>query len=179
MKRNKFLDVMPECYVDTNLIEYLLGAGVNHQHCCSKVVMQLNTTFAERFAVGIIDRDKIRLGYIHNCDQLAGTEHLTLMKHRERCQYLIMVSPAIDGFILDCAYEQGVDTESFGIPSELKKFTELSKSVSSNSDKRFKSLFASIENNMEIRSLKLTLQYLCDNKYTSDDERLKEIFTGR
>lgn len=29
---------MPECYVDTNLIEYLLAAKVNHQHCCSKVV---------------------------------------------------------------------------------------------------------------------------------------------
>lgn len=41
MKRNKLLDVMPECYVDTNLIEYLLSAGVNHQHCCSKVVGQL------------------------------------------------------------------------------------------------------------------------------------------
>ena len=32
MKQKKLLDVMPECYVDTNLIEYLLDAGVNHQH---------------------------------------------------------------------------------------------------------------------------------------------------
>ena len=31
MKQKKLLDVMPECYVDTNLIEYLLDAGVNHQ----------------------------------------------------------------------------------------------------------------------------------------------------
>lgn len=37
MKR-KILNVMPECYVDTNLIEYLLDGVVNHQHCCSKVV---------------------------------------------------------------------------------------------------------------------------------------------
>ena len=54
MKQKKLLDVMPECYVDTNLIEYLLDAGVNHQHSCSKV---------------------------------SQTRHLTLMKHREKCQF--------------------------------------------------------------------------------------------
>ena len=34
MKSSKLLYVIPECFVDTNLIEYLLNAGVNHQHCC-------------------------------------------------------------------------------------------------------------------------------------------------
>ena len=48
---------MPECFVDTNLIEYLLNAGVNHQHCCSKVVGQLKSTFADKFAIGIINKD--------------------------------------------------------------------------------------------------------------------------
>ena len=51
MKPRKLLNVLPECYVDTNLIEFLLDAGVNHQHSCSKVVGQLNTTFADSFAV--------------------------------------------------------------------------------------------------------------------------------
>ena len=60
MKQRKLLNVLPECYVDTNLIEYLLDAGVNHQHCCSKVVGQLNTTFANSFAIGIIDKAKFR-----------------------------------------------------------------------------------------------------------------------
>ena len=64
MKTNKLLNVLPECFVDTNLIEYLLNAGVNHQHCCSKVVEQLNKTFAEQFAIGIIDKDKVELGMI-------------------------------------------------------------------------------------------------------------------
>lgn len=92
MKQKRILEVMPECYVDTNLIEYLLNAGVNHQHCCSKVIGQLNTTFAERFAVGIIDKDKVELGYIKECEPIAKTPHLTLLKHKERCQYLITIS---------------------------------------------------------------------------------------
>ncbi len=178
MKRNKLLNVIPECYVDTNLIEYLLDAGVNHQHCCSKVVGQLNTTFADKFAVGIIDKDKVEVGYISECYVIAQTEHLTLMKHRERCQYLITISPAVDGFVLDCANEQGVDTEAYGIPSTLKQFTKISKSVTSNSDNRFKSLFTAIRGNSEISSLKMSLKYLCDKKYTSNDVMLRDIFTG-
>ena len=50
MKQKKLLDVMPECYVDTNLIEYLLDAGVNHQHSCSKVVGQQKDLVAQVLA---------------------------------------------------------------------------------------------------------------------------------
>ena len=160
MKQNKLLHVMPECFVDTNLIEYLLNAGVNHQHCCSKVVGQLKSTFADKFAIGIIDKDKVQLGYIQECDVIAQTEHLTLMKHRKRHQYLITIAPAVDKFVLDCAEEQMVDVKAFGLPSELMKFTKESKSVSSNSDPRFKSLFAAIRNNSEIHSHKMALKYL-------------------
>lgn len=178
MKKDRLLHIMPECYVDTNLIEYLLNAGVNHQHCCSKVVAQLNSTFIDRFAIGIIDKDKVQLGYIRECDTIAQTRHLTLIKHRERHQYLVTIAPAIDKFILDCAKEQKVDVTAFGLPQELKNFTSESKKVSSNSDSRFKSLFAAIKDNSEICSLKLALKYLCDNKYSSDSTRLEQIFAG-
>ena len=161
MKQNKLLHVMPECFVDTNLIEYLLNAGVNHQHCCSKVVGQMKSTFADRFAVGIIDKDKVQLGYIQECDVIAQTEHLTLMKHRERHQYLITIAPAVATFVLDCAEEQMVDVKAFGLPDELKRFTDETKRVSSNSDPRFKSLFAAIKNNNERHTLKMALKYLC------------------
>ena len=176
MKRNKLLHVMPECFVDTNLIEYLLNAGVNHQHCCSKVVGQLKSTFADKFAIGIIDKDKVQLGYIQECDTIGQTEHLTLMKHRERYQYLITIAPAVDKFVLDCAEEQNVNVEDFGFSRELKRFTDETKKVSSNSDPRFKALFAAIKDNDEIHSLKMSLHYLCEHKYSSDREQLRRFF---
>ena len=86
MKQNKLLHVMPECFVDTNLIEYLLNAGVNHQHCCSKVVGQLKSTFADKFAIGIIDKDKVQLGYIQECDVIAQTEHFLKMALKYLCE---------------------------------------------------------------------------------------------
>ena len=95
-------------------------------------------------------------------------------------QYLITIAPAVDKFVLDCAREQMVDVTAFGLPSELMKFTKESKKVSSNSDPRFKSLFAAIKDHIEIRSLKMTLKYLCENQYHSDSEYLKEgVFSIR
>lgn len=176
MKQTKLLNIMPECYVDTNLVEYLLNSGVNHQHCCSRVVGQLRTTFIDRFAIGIIDKDKVELGYIKDCDEIAATRHLTLMKHKSKQQYLIMIKPAVDRFILDCAKEQGVDTETFGLPSDLKEFTKISKSTASSTDPRFKSLFKAIEDNKEIRNLRSILGYLSENKYKADLATIKSIF---
>ena len=58
------------------------------------------------------------------------------MKHKSRHQYLITISPAVDKFVLDSAKEQGVNTEEYNLPSTLKEFTKLSKSVISNTDER-------------------------------------------
>ena len=176
MKGRKLLDIMPECYVDTNLIEYLLDAGVNHQHCCSKVVGQLNTTFSDRFAVGIIDKDKVEMGYLKECEEIAKTKHLTLLHHKTRPQYLITVSPAIDRFILDCAETEGINTEDFDIPGDLKGFTRLSKSITSNTDSRFKALFRALKDNPEIIAMRATLEYMCEERYTMDGETLQELF---
>lgn len=176
MKQRRLLDVVPECYVDTNLVEFLLGAGVNHQHSCSKVVGQLKSTFADRFAVGIIDKDKVELGFIKECNVIAHTRHLTLMKHNEKPQYLITVAPAIDRFVLDSAQKSGVDTKDYGIPSELKEFTEVSKSITSNTDPRFKALFAALKDNQEIKLLRTVLRYLSENKYNADTATLRQMF---
>lgn len=178
MKKKKILCVMPECYIDTNLIEYLLNSGVNHQHCCSKVVDQLNTTFKNSFAIGIIDKDKVQLGYIKECWTVANSKHLTLLKHKQKPQYLITVSPAIDGFIIDSAKQQEVDMKNYDIPSDLKDFIKLSKTVNSNSDKRFKKLFEAIKNNPEVSILKSVLKYLTENKFSAKEEDLEEIFNS-
>ena len=174
--KQKMLDVMPECYVDTNLIEYMLDTGVNHQHCCSKVIGQFKSTFGDRFAIGIIDKDKVEQGYIGECDVIAQTRHLTLMKHRDKYHYLITVAPAIDRFVLDCSKDCGVNTEDFGIPSELKSFTNISKRITSNTDNRFKALFAAIKDSQEMSMLRNVLKYLSEEKYHVDLEYLKQLF---
>ena len=50
--------LIPECYIDTNLIETISFKGCNHQKSCSMVANTMKKKYAERFAVGIIDKDK-------------------------------------------------------------------------------------------------------------------------
>lgn len=175
--KQRLLHVIPECFVDTNLIEYLLNSGVNHQHCCSKVVGTMKDKYGDSFAIGIIDKDKVEMGYLGECDVLANSEHLTLYKHKCRHHYMITVAPAIDGFVLDCAKEQSVSIEEYGLPSELKAFTKVTKQVTSNTDGRFKSLFSAIDQNSEMSALKSVLTYLNDARYKADTDTLKAFFS--
>ena len=177
--KNRILYVIPECYVDTNLIEYLLDAHVNHQHSCTKVIGNLKNTYRDKFAIGIIDMDKKQMGYIDECDEIAKTKHLTLLKHHTQNHYIITVKPAIDRFILDCAIEEAVRPEDYGLPSVLKDFTKVSKSVTSNEDTRFKNLFKALRSSQEFTNLRKSLEYMVRNQYNIDIHELKNIFEMR
>ncbi|MBO5838966.1 MAG: hypothetical protein J6R06_04745 [Bacteroidales bacterium] len=170
----KLFNVIPECFIDTNLIEFLLNAKVNHQHSCNNVIKALNNK-KDEFAIGIIDNDKRKVAYIKDCKEIIKTKHLILFKHKERNQYLITISPAADGFILDCTREQGVDVSHFGLPINLKDFLKETKTITSNKDQRFKKLFKEIKNHKEISLLQKVLTYLCENKYQSDVEEIKKF----
>lgn len=177
--RLDYPNVIPECFVDTNLMQYLLNGTVNHQHCCSKVVGTLKGKFSDRFAVGIIDRDKVELGYVRECDEVAKTKHLTLFKHRSLPHYLMTVEPAIDKFILDNAESVRIKTEEFGIPSDLKGFTVEAKKVTSNKDARFRGLFVAIKDAPEIMTFKKVIKYLLANTYNSNKDDLSEILRDK
>ena len=73
----KLFNVIPECFIDTNLIEFLLNAKVNHQHSCNNVIKALNDK-KDEFAIGIIDNDKRKVAYINDCKEIIKTKHLTL-----------------------------------------------------------------------------------------------------
>lgn len=171
--------IIPECYVDTNLVETLVcNDGCNHHKGCNNVAKVMQTKFAQRFAIGIIDADKRRPGYLAEFVALASSAHLTLYRHLKRKHYIILVSPAVDTFILACAGSAGVKMEDFGLPSKLMDFTEQAKKVMSNKDKRFKRLFRASENSAELQLLKSVLTYLADNPYNADESILIGFFTN-
>lgn len=174
----KDLYFVPECYVDTNLIESLLETdGVNHQMGCNNVAKAMESgVLKESFAVGIIDSDKRKLAYAEYFEEIAHSQHLFLLKHKEKPKFMIKISPAIDRFILDCAQEQGVNVNEFGLSSELKEFTKQTKNVESKKDLRFKKLFKKLKDNQEIIILRNVLNFLKENKYNSTQEDLIRFF---
>lgn len=171
------LYIIPECYVDTNLLETLVptAKGYNHQKGCNNVVRIMQNKLANEFAVGIVDKDKRQVRYVDEFEEIGHTDSLFFYKHPEKAHYLIMISPAVDGFILKCAEEKHVEMGAFGLSSDLKSFTEQTKKVSSKEDATFKSFFQALKKADEAIILKNALKYLKDNKYKSDPKRLKAI----
>lgn len=169
--------VIPECYVDTNLVETLVcHAGCNHQKGCNQVAKVMQEKFADRFAVGIIDADKRRPGYLDEFDKIVTGEHLVVYRHRSRPHFIVLVYPAIDGFILSSVADAEIDLTTFGLPNTLSEFTKHTKNVMSNKDARFKSLFATIGDTGEMAVFKKLITYLCENTYQSKDADIVEIF---
>lgn len=174
---NKRADfIIPECYVDTNLVETLAcKAGCNHQKGCNQVAKVMQEKFADRFAVGIIDADKRRPSYLNDFIEIASSEHIKVLRHTSRPHFIILVHPAIDGFILSCAETGCVDLADYGLSSELKQFTAQTKNVMSNKDSRFKRLFKSMENIGEIKLFRAILTYFMNTTYNASDEEISRI----
>ena len=179
--KKKDLHIVPECYVDTSLAEYLLNShGVNHQKGCNAVAKKmLESNLKDQFSIGIIDNDKRQHSYLSEFTEITHTQHVTLLKHKERPHYFVRISPAIDQFILDCANEQGVNLMDYGLPTELEEFTKVTKDVNAKKDYRFKSLFGALKDSKEISKLRSVLNYLNDKQYKCDIAELQSLFEER
>lgn len=169
--------IIPECYVDTNLVETLVcHGGCNHQKGCNQVAKIMKDKFKNRFAVGIIDADKRTPRYLDEFEPIAGSVHLALLRHPELPHFIVTVSPAIDGFILAAAKDAGLDLKAYGLADNLAELKVQTKNVLSNKDSRFKRLFRDLEPYGEIHILKNVLLYLADHTYRSQTEQLKSFF---
>lgn len=107
------------------------------------------TEVCQRLFCRIIDEDKRQVSYVKEFSEIARTPSLRLKKHGSKSHYLIMVSPAMDGFLLKCAEELGISMEEYGYTSCLKEFTSITKSVTSKNDSAFKKLFKALDNASE------------------------------
>ncbi|HJE39848.1 MAG: hypothetical protein C7K11_03180 [Candidatus Amulumruptor caecigallinarius] len=172
--------IIPECYVDTNLVETLVcTAGCNHQKGCNQVAKVMQEKFSDRFAVGIIDADKRKPGYLNEFTEIASSEHLKLLRHNHRPHFIILVHPAIDGFILSCAEVGEVNMVDYELSPVLKDFTAQTKRVMSNKDTRFKNLFRAMQHVREIKLMKSLISYLISRTYKASNSELVGIFAAQ
>ena len=132
--------------------------------------------YGDGFAVGIIDNDKHGVGYLNECSLVAKSKHLEVFKHQNRSHFIITVAPAMDGFVMECAKEQGVNLSDIGLPTDLKSFKHVTKSERMPFDKRFPRLFQAINGNVEVAALQNTLRYLCQEQYNANEVMVRLFF---
>ena len=174
-------DILPECFVDTNIVNtFLTMEGIyvdaNHCHGCNKVGNMMQQQLKDEFALGVIDNDKKQHSYNRQFYSLGITEHMELLKHNSNHHYLIRITPAMDGFILDVAERQKIDMSDYGLPDNLKDFTVVTKDAKAKDSKNLRKLFKDMVNDEEMTILKNVLEYICKNKYKCDERKLSSFF---
>ncbi len=169
------LSFIPECFIDTNLAETLLGGvGVNHQKGCGTVSSRMKDKFADGFAVGLLDKDKQQVEYLKEFSEVSSTEHLILFKHPQKHHYIIQVVPAMERFILNAMAEVDLLPEESGLPIDFNRFKKMAKTVNSKDEPTFKKLFKKLvrEEAGQIILLKSWLNYLKENRYDANIDDL-------
>lgn len=171
--------VIPECYVDTNLIETLVPprGRYNHQKGCSNVTKIMQGELAGSFALGIIDRDKHQVAYLEAFQEVCNNGHLILHKHPTRHHYIIQITPAAERFILINAAAVNISLEDYGLPSDFEQLKKVAKTVNSKNDARFKGLFRALrqQNAPDIPRLAAWINYLKSHNFDADLDVLRSL----
>ena len=170
--------VVPECYVDTNLMNVLVGKACNHKKGCNNVCKVLDEKLQDQFAIAVIDRDKKEPASARNYELIAANQSIMVSKHRERPHYLIHICPAIEEFILAAAAELNVNLAEYGLPADMEQLKLKTKTVTAREDEKFARLFKSLRQASNIRCLDEVLQYLLRNKYAAANDEIVAIMTA-
>ncbi len=173
--------VVPECYIDTMLVQTLVPPKkrYNHQHGCSEVSNEMELYhLKDKFAVGIIDNDKKKAKYLRSFLEIDGNAcGVKLFKHAQNHQYYIQISPAIESWILEVCKQEEIDIAEFGLPNTLRALTKITKPQSSIKDRRFIHLFECFKKseNKSVQKLVGWISLLKEKNYQVDINELKNV----
>ncbi|MEA3451598.1 MAG: hypothetical protein U9Q83_06800, partial [Bacteroidota bacterium] len=175
------LSIIPECYIDTNLIETIVPPtkGYNHQKGAGTVTRLMQSKLSDKFAVGIVDRDKKQLKYVEEFDIKIDIGDLLLFKHKnpQKHHYLIFINPAMEKWIIKNANEVGISLQDYGLPSNLKELTKITKKITSKKDNTFKKLFRELtkRNPKNVEILANWIKHLKENPYNVDIDKMQKM----
>lgn len=173
MERENF--VIPECYIDTNLVNCLIRKSANHQKGCPMVLKVMEERMADSFAVGVIDKDKREPKAIKSFSLLVNNNSLYVYKHNVRPHYIIQVAPAEEIFILHAAEEVGVSLADFGLPTDIEGLKRFTKRVDAKNSSQFVSLFSVLKDAPSVQVLDNLLTYLLNNRYSASIDDIVSI----
>jgi len=172
---------VPECFFDTVLLKKLLHTKkrLMHRKGCNNVVNDLDSKrLKDKFAVGLIDKDKRELDYLKSCTVLYNADKIILWKHKDRLQFVIQLNPPLENWVISILDEQGLRIEDFGYPRDFKKLKKQIKEdiENENDDKLNKLINAVIKTDCQtIKKIKSFLIYLKKKNYQTD---INELLNG-
>jgi hypothetical protein len=135
------LQVFPECYADTALIQFLVTnpRDVVHIYGIPNVAKEMKEAYDEvklgRF-IGVVDKDKRTPPYLLTFDTILETNKICFRPKDDLPHYLIVIEKAIESFLLWNAAQVSVNITDYGFPDEIKPLGKIFKTsaIGSNLD---------------------------------------------
>lgn len=170
-----------ECYIDTLVVKTILNEEPVHQEGIDNVLKTMNLEYYHDFAVGIIDNDKNVLAKIDNFALVCQyNNQFYIHKHIEYSQYVILISPAMEKFIIHNSNSAEINLSDYGFSSNLKHLRSITKhpskwnqQVKENFVNLFNRLIQADNNGFSV--LQKTISYLLNNTNKSSNDELYNI----
>ena len=126
------LQVFPECYADTALIQFLITdpLDVVHIYGIPNVAKELKEAYDDikpgRF-IGVVDKDKRTPPYLLTFDPAVESNKICFKRKDNLPHYLIVIDKAIESFLLWNATQVSVNITDYGFPDEIKPLGKILK----------------------------------------------------
>lgn len=118
---------LPECHADTTLIRFLFPDPllVIHESGCPEVARTMMSPRASDYLlIGIVDNDKKlgihHKGFFRGFEVIGEQDKLSVRKHPNTNQYIIVVDKAIESFLIWNAEQVGLDLSAYSFASTVK-----------------------------------------------------------
>lgn len=140
--------IIPECYVDTTLMEVLGFGKTNHQQNNSEVIKKLALkAYNNTVGIGIIDKDKNKPKRLtEEYELIDKIEELELYRNKDNSHRFIITHPVIEKWIDNEAEKYQISRTKFGLPQDFKAFKNVTKASNVSKNPGIKDYLSSILN---------------------------------
>lgn len=138
------LKILTECHADTITVGNILSYKLRQRHLLpqhkdnnASVIATMNKQFKNGLVLGIIDDDKTKPAGFDQFEVHRSEEGIVWLKKPDSRHNLIVISPAIEGFLLTNAETAGVNPEDYGFRN-LNALKRVTKNANASRDSNLK-----------------------------------------
>ncbi|MBC7568376.1 MAG: hypothetical protein H7319_01415 [Spirosoma sp.] len=142
---------LPECHADTALIRFLFPDPLLTIHTtgCPDVARTMKLPRADDYRlIGIVDNDKKLMmhckGFFGYFDVIEEVDRLSVRKHPETAQHIVIIDKAIETFLLWNAAQISLDVSLFGFATDIKRLGNQLKTPAIETDPDYQKLLAEL-----------------------------------
>ncbi len=143
------LQLVPECYAETAMVKelFLDFVYINHAYGIGKVCSILKKEDVRDYInIGFVDNDKHLPPYLDSYEELGRANNVVFKKHPHTNDYIIMVNPAIEKFLLSQLNEIEKSPSDYDLPDDFKEFKHKLKTQSIQNHSGFKRMLTDLKN---------------------------------